>query len=248
MASFVRRGVFRQAGKPRGARRIVSAPVADPDFSSVVLLLDFAGVDGATDITDLSNSAHVDTFVSDAEVDTGNQVIGENSLLLPSTDDAVTFPTSSDFDFGTGDFTVECHFYSTAFEADQAQISIYGPPTGWWMRTNGDEAAPEKIEFGDEDTTILSEDITIVDATWYHLAVSRSGTTMRAFLDGVQAGSGTTDSTDLEPGASSTPLVIGGLTTTLQGVVGAVAAIRITKGVARYTTNFTPPTVFYPTS
>ena len=63
----------------------IESVVTDPDFASVVLLLDFAGADGAQDISDLSNSANNDeTFnqVGVLEVDTAQTYLGRNSLLI----------------------------------------------------------------------------------------------------------------------------------------------------------------------
>ena len=77
--------------------------------------------------------------------------------------------------------------------------------------------------------------------TWYHIAVTRSGTTVRQFVDGVQLGSNVTSSASFANG----PIQIG------SGGAGALNGyiddLRITRGYARYTANFTPPTSAFPT-
>jgi hypothetical protein len=96
------------------------------------------------------------------------------------------------------------------------------------------------------DTTLYSEVWNPTESTMYHIAACRSGTDLRLFVDGVQLGSTVTDSTDFT--GSTQGCIVGGLTTTVQTVNANIGAVRITKGVARYTENFTPPTEFYPTS
>ena len=82
--------------------------------------------------------------------------------------------------------------------------------------------------------------------TFFHVALTRSGTDIRAFIDGVQIGGTVTNSQDISGSASA--LELGRLTGGTQTVNGSIGAVRITKGVARYTANFTPTTECYPTS
>ena len=219
--------------------------ITDEFFSNVVLLLDFAGADAATNITDLSDSAHVDTFVDAAQVDTAIQLLGENTLLLDGDGDFVTFPDSDDWDFGTGDFTVEFHI-RFAVLMTQTLIGNYltgsGTDKGWLIQLQSNM-----------DIRFLQGDTSLLDQAWpniaqdvdFHVAVTRSGTDLRAFVDGVQTGSTITDSTDFA--SSVQPLRLGILDGSIQDTDGNIGAVRVTKGVARYTANFTPPTTFYPT-
>lgn len=80
--------------------------------------------------------------------------------------------------------------------------------------------------------------------TWHHVAMSNENGTIRLFVDGtiVQSESifGTPSS------SSSLPLVVGQADN--ESLTGFVDDLRITKGVARYTTDFTPPTEAFPTN
>jgi hypothetical protein len=81
--------------------------------------------------------------------------------------------------------------------------------------------------------------------TWYHIAVSRSGTDLRGFIDGQQQGSTITDSTAWTNKSGSRPLRMGrfiGGGGSSSYFNGYAQGVRITKGLARYTGNFTPPT------
>ena len=213
----------------------------DPDFASVVLLLDFAGVDGATDITDLSNSAHVDTFLGNAQVDTANQFLGENSVLFGATTDELTFPDSVDWDFGTGDFTIEFGFRSTGPIAFDGLIASSTVATGWYIHSSA-----TTLRFTNNNIIVTEQTHGMSADTFHHVAVTRSGDDFRIFVDGVQIGSTVTDTVTVNGGSG--PLFLGALESSANPFGGALGAVRITKGVARYTANFTPLTEFYPTS
>jgi hypothetical protein len=79
---------------------------------------------------------------------------------------------------------------------------------------------------------------------WYHIAVSRDGSNLRVYIDGVQQGSTVTESNN---GSSTARVGVGvnpdGL---IQPLNGYIDDLRITKGVARYTANFTPPAQAFP--
>ena len=240
-----RRGLTQMTQFPRvtGGFREIPALTGDPEFASVVLLLDFDGVDGGTDITDLSDSEHVDTFVGNAQIDTAIQALGKNTLLLDGTGDYINFPDSADWDFGTGDFTVECSFQSAADATTMVLFSNrLDTNTGWSFQN----LTGSGLRFLKGDTPIKAESWDPVEGQMHHVAVCRDGTNLRMFIDGVELGTATTDSSNIT--GSTSVLAIGAIPIPLQFVNGSIGAVRITKGVARYTENFTPPTEFYPTS
>jgi hypothetical protein len=78
--------------------------------------------------------------------------------------------------------------------------------------------------------------------TWYFIAVTRSSTSTKLFVNGTQSGSTYTDSTNYT--SSSNPLV--GALFDGYSLNGYIDDFRITKGYARYTSNFTPPTSAFP--
>ena len=241
-----RRGLTQIVNFPRvtgGFREIPSAAGGDPDFASVVLLLDFAGVDGATDITDLSNSAHVETFNNQAEVDTAVTALGENTLLCPAGTPSISYADSVDWDFGTADFTIEFHWQPLDEVAvTGGLISCFDDPNGWALR----HGAGKDLEFFIGGTIVKIESFNPVQDTLHHIVVARDGTDLRMFDNGVQIGTPTTNSTNINGGTAG--MQIGALILGVQSIRGNIGAVRITKGVARYTANFTPPTEFYPTS
>lgn len=245
---FNRRGIFRTAGHPRGDRgRIISAAGGgDPFFGNVVLLLDFDEVDGATDITDLSGSAHVDdNWAVTAQIDDQYPYLGLNNLLLDGDSDWISFADHADWDLGTGDFTLEISCWYSITTGSQIMMSTYdaSAPHGWSIQTS----AGPVLNFNGGGAQLKSETWAPSGGTWYHIAVCRSGTNLRIFVDGTQLGSPTTDSTDIT-GDQKLHLGVLRNPSPTQYFDGRLAAVRITKGVARYTENFTAPAEFYPTS
>jgi hypothetical protein len=98
------------------------------------------------------------------------------------------------------------------------------------------------------NSTFLSGTSTLTNNTWYHFAACRSGSTLKLFVDGVEEYSGT-DTTDYTSSASFNAGDRQDLDPFGQYPLdGYIDDLRITKGVARYTANFTPPTAAFPDS
>ena len=204
------------------------------------LMLHFNGADESTDFIDSSSSEHEVTNVG-AEVDTAIKKFGTASGLF-ATADYLTVANSVEFDFGTGNFTIDYWVYRTgtgppviARDAELYTPWILGYPaggrerlymssngTGWDMASNVDMGATTQDE-------------------WVHYAVVRSGTTFYTFRNGIKISEWEFEGA---VGSSSGPIGIG----TGQGspqYAGQIDELRISKGVARWTANFTPPTEEY---
>jgi hypothetical protein len=166
------------------------------------------------------------------------------------TGDWLDISDATAFNFGSGDFTIELWYYPIQ-RGEFAKIfgptgdyplAIYhgfgvgsgnpvfyaGPSSSAWF------TSASSISFG-----------AVTDSQWVHLAVVRQGDTFRAYKNGVQQATGTTDS----PGQS-----VGNISTLRIGRSGdyynkcLMDDFRVTKGVCRYPsgTTFTPPTTALP--
>ena len=83
--------------------------------------------------------------------------------------------------------------------------------------------------------------------TWYYVAVTRSGNTFKLFRDGVQNGATVTNAGSCPATASTGALYVGAeVGGGFANWNGYIDDLRITKGYARYTSNFTPPTTAFP--
>jgi hypothetical protein len=97
----------------------------------------------------------------------------------------------------------------------------------------------ERLAVKIEPTTSMN------NGNWNHVAITRSSNTVRMFLNGTQVGTYTTSYIFWD---STTALLLGGFYTGSFGedIDGYVDEFRVTKGVARYTANFTPPSAPFP--
>ena len=165
--------------------------------------------------------------------------------------------TSSAFEFGTGDFTVEFWFYISSdsglngnSQRVAALITNYGVPSsvrGWSVNLIGDASTTgTAIQFANaiNSTTeyYITYTATIAKKQWNHFAVVRSGTTTSIYLNGTSVASGTLTNQSI---TSSNQLRIGALDYSgafYNRFIGLISNLRIVKGQALYTANFTPST------
>jgi len=168
-----------------------------------------------------------------------NYTTGYYSNYFNGTSGFLTIPANPAFNFGTGDFTLELWFNLRSVSSVQEFITNYYDVggVGWGLQWRNDTGT---YQFHMYNTVLLGYTSTPATNTWYHIAVARSGTSLRMFLNGVQVASAT-DSTSL---TSTIGLFIGTLYSGGYGyfVSGSLSNLRIVKGTAVYTSNFTPPT------
>jgi hypothetical protein len=162
------------------------------------------------------------------------------SVLLNGTTQRLSSPTNAAFTFGTGDLTLECWIYQTATSAGAYKVifadNVYGGTGGYTLYSYNN--ALNLWIGGSPQVEIIAPAGTIALNTWTHVAWSRSGSSNRLFIDGTQVGATTTDSTNYTGTAS----LIGASTLSTLFFPGYMTNIRVVKGVAVYTGNFTVPT------
>jgi hypothetical protein len=189
--------------------------------------------------------------VGNAQVSTSVKQYGTSSMAFDGNGDFLAVsagPANLPFTFGTGNFTIEMWVYFTAF----------GTAVDYWVfydsrafATAGDTRRPTISLKGDTVVyfTNAADRITsgtVSADTWYHLAVSRSGSSTRMFINGTQAGTTYTDTTNYN-NSPGRPLIAGDGNTGTALFNGYIQDLRVTYGIARYTANFTPPTAAFPT-
>ena len=220
---------------------------SDPYFSSVSVLLHGQGANGGTSFPDSSSHAFGFTGHGSAQTSTAQYKFGNSSILLNGSTDYIDAGTNTALAPGSGNFTAEWWFYMT---------SNAGAYRNWWA-TDGHYVTENAIrvstasnglgiEVATVYTKILAVEYLYTTGGWHHIAIVRNGSSVKAYLDGtdVGAGAGTgSDSTDF----SANGCILGALPT-VPGYYfpGYMQDIRLTKGVARYTSNFTPPILPFP--
>lgn len=207
------------------------------------LLIGADGTDAATGILDRATGKAI-TIAGNAQIDTAQSKFGGGSLLLDGTGDYVTLVDSADWDFGTGDFTVEAFVRLSSLPGTDVFYTVasnYTNSTTGWTFHIGNPGGVRYLMFNYAGVTSYNAAWTPSTNTWYHVVAERVGSTLTLYVDGVSIGS-TSNSTDIT-GATSV-LTIGALadgigTSTLAGWIDE---LRISKGIARYGAAFTPPT------
>lgn len=223
---------FQQGQLGRGILSASSA--ADPYFANVVLLCHGNGTNGQTTFTDSSSSAKTLTRLGDAQVTTTDAKFGNGCILFDGTGDRVSAADSNDFRFGTGDFTIEAWVRLATTGAFRGIVRFEASGTSYHLRVTSGNA----LSWGTSADSITVG--SLAANTWYHCAVARASGSLRVFLDG-SSSTPLTFTTDLS-GTSGT-FYIGGNTFLWNG---RLEEVRVTKGVARYTANFVPPTAPFP--
>jgi hypothetical protein len=178
------------------------------------------------------------TVFGDAQLSTLEKKFGASSLLLDGTGDYISIGSSNDFAFGTDDFTIEFWFYRIG---DSLTQILYD------QRTATPQVKP--LIFINPSNQIIYNingnaritGTTVSANSWNHVAVSRSGTSTKMFLNGAQIGSTYTDTNNYEV----SPIYIGARWDGTTAFNGYLDEIRVTKGLARYTANFTPSTTAF---
>ena len=215
----------------------------DASYASVTSLIHFEGANGSTTITESAGFPGLDTSQS---------VFGGSSIYFDGTN-AIGTPDSVDFEFGTGDFTIEAAVRCTDLSVGNCIISKYTSSLNnrsWIFNisSTGIRFAYD-LNGGGIDETVLGA-FTFLVNTWYRVAVTRVGTTIYLFSDGVLLGSSS---------AIGTSSIFGGTAGTRIGSFsssgietelfkGWIDELRVTKGVGRYSANYTPSTVPFPDS
>lgn len=228
--------------------QFVAATTVDPYFANVELLLHMNGTNGSTSFIDSSIIQHSVIAFGAAKVMTASAKFGTGGLLIGGLGDYITAPANAAFAFGTGDFTVE--FWIKTSDSGESviidQFSSGSTFSSWQLSVKSGVLSWYRRLVGGSSSYLLTGSTTISDNAWHHIAVTRASNTLRFFVDGVANGS-VTDSADYA--TSVVTLGIGAQVYSRNSAYDLAASlddIRITKGVARYTAAFAPPTEAFP--
>jgi hypothetical protein len=247
---------WQQAAAPYTVSQVsfTDTPPTYPADEYDVLLIHADGADASTTFTD-SATAKAITTNGNAQVDTAQSKFGAASALLDGTGDYLTVSYNSTLDFGTGDFTIDCWvrfnalsavdyaFFYSAYDTSGADIVwFYLQPSGanFYLSFQGNQSGVGKASYNVLWNPSLN--------TWYHLAAVRNGMSFAIYINGVSQ----TLSVSTAIGTNSLSPTTGNTMASLIGsyyggsfLNGWLDEIRISKGIARWTANFTPPTSAY---
>jgi len=211
-----------------------------------------------SDLTDSSDSGHTVTAHGNAAVSTSEKKFGAGSLALDGTGDFLTLPAHSDWNLSSGDFTVEAWAYANSIGSLQGTILCIGgvnasahlqiaidpdrkPLLGW---NSGTDYWWSTLIYGQD---------ALATGQWHHFAAvfDRTNSTAKLYVNGVEVASAASTfqgpANDVSIGNISSLLTIGSYFENGYAFLdGYIDDVRITKGLARYTENFTVPAAAHP--
>tara|TARA_B100001059_G_scaffold110319_1_gene110423 strand:+ start:1484 stop:3511 length:2028 start_codon:yes stop_codon:yes gene_type:complete len=236
--SFFNTGLLGAAGS--------SAP-SDDQFNRVSFLSHFEGSNNGVNNAFDDSSASNHTITANGNVTQGSfgpfaRPDGEWGVSFDGgsyvTSNYLQVAESSDFDFGTGDFTVELFFFNRAYGAYYDYLVTFG--------NNVSATTSFGIYLGSGTNINLWNNGAIASSTsynknqWYHLAVVRASGTVKVYLDGSEIKSASLSSDISSPGGMN--VANWRLSGDGQYFNGIISNLRVVKGTAVYTGNFTAPT------
>jgi hypothetical protein len=183
--------------------------------------------------------------VGDAQISTSVKKFGTGSMAFDGSGDYLISANNPNISIASGDFTIEFWLYWNSV-TNQADIVSSRPntsaQTGYVIYLGTNYFAFVMSSNGSSWDFNQTTSFTWSSGTWYHCAVTRSGSNIRFFVNGTQVGN---TYTYLNSIAQTNPLVVGG-SPGGNYLNGYIDDLRITKGYARYTSTFTPPAAAFP--
>jgi hypothetical protein len=184
------------------------------------------------------HSTNIFESLAGTQISTAVKKYGNASLSFSGASSAsLQFPATSQATwFGTGDFTVECWVNFTSSNGTYNPFVRYD---GTGTFDFGYDFSTTQLKYSGS-AAIFAVTQTFTPGTWYHVAVTRASGSSRLFVNGTQVGSTATgDTNNYAAGAFK----VGGSSFSTGHIMnGYIDDLRITKGFARYTANFTAPT------
>ena len=206
------------------------------------LLLHGDGTDGSPNFIDETGKTM--TAAGTAEIDTAQYKFGNASGFFQ--DGHISTPDHADWNFGSGDFTIDSQVRLLALPGAGNYMVIcgqYADVNNQWRLYLYNNSGTYQWKFlVNETTTIIDWAVnsnSLSTLTWYHIALVRNGNNFMVFQEGVQQGATQVDASAM-PDITSV-LYIGRIPG-LELFQGWLDEFRISKGIARWTANFTPPT------
>ena len=170
-----------------------------------------------------------------ANVSTTQSEFGGSSMKFNGTTDFLTANSTPNLDLSTGDYTIELWAYSTATTnaVDSClgwggnSIMLYHDATNW------------TYEVGNGSSVVFQITTPYTAIVWVNLALTRNANTFTLWKNGVSSAT-STSSTSISLTGKTLYIGVNGYIGLAQKFTGYIDDLRITKGIARYTANFTP--------
>jgi hypothetical protein len=192
-------------------------------------------------------SKNVLETVGNARVINGIKKYGTGAMYFDGTGDYLNILSDPPLYLSTGNFTIEGWVYTTNSSTSQAVLFRRSAAAARGLVISINSFVSQKLSFacGNSDISAwevqLDSTTSLANNTWYHFAVVRDGDDFELFINGT---SEDTANSSVVIADDTSVLRIGANDTGATSLNGYIDDLRITKGVARYTSNFTPPSSF----
>lgn len=191
-----------------------------------------------------ASAQNVLTTIGDAGTATLVSRFGSTSMYFDGTGDYVSLPYNAADNYGTGDLTIECWFYPNGTQGAGANFLSYTNGSAYGLIIHSNLTAYPNVVTMWCDTygagPFITGTTTLNKNTWYHFALTRASGVWRMFINGTLQGSTYTNAATPDRGYD---LRVGGDNNSAgRAFTGHIQDFKITRGVARYTSNFTIPT------
>jgi len=213
----------------------VGTTTGDVYYPQTSLLMHFNGTNGSTTMTDNSKNNLTVTSNNGAAITTAESKFGGTSVFFDGTNDHLSIVNNSALNLSGGSYTIECWIRPTGNYANYNTFIAKrsGASTSAWefyLRIN-----TGVLSF--YNSTTYESSVTPTANVWSHVAAVYNGSTINLYLNGVNVLSSASANPDFDA-----PIYIGTFPTYSEYFAGYIDELRITKGIARYTSNFTPST------
>lgn len=219
--------------------RIAASPQVVP-VGTMSSLLHFDGADGSSTFTDETGKAW--TAVGNAQIDTAQSKFGGAAGLFDGSGDYIRTPAHADFNFGTGDFTIEGFVRQTGAAANKIILDnrFTDLDSGYAIYVNASGLLA--LWTGGAIRLVGGAGHTVPSNAWQHFAYTRRAGILNVFQDGVLAASAA------YAGAMGCPsqVRVGSQFSSTNYFNGHIDEMRIVKAAAMYVNSFTPPTAPFP--
>jgi len=214
--------------------------MTDAYYDDVVLLLPMRGANNGVVFQDYSPSPKTVTVYGDAKTVTAESKYYGSSGYFDGSGDYLSLDNATAFALGTSNFTVEMWIYSSSFAAAQFLLDFRPAATNGAYPSLNIQTSGKVNYYANSGTSIESNAIDV--NAWVHVALVRASSVTKLYINGVNQGSAYSDSTNYLCPAARPVAASSGFSAGTATLNGYMQDLRITKGTARYTDTFTPPT------
>lgn len=186
-------------------------------------------------VTNPSRTEKTTNLTGNTKQVTSQYKFGTASLQVDGTGDTAVIPSTSDFGFGTRNFTVEGFFRFDTVSGTQYLVDLRSASASDTAVSIYADGTTLKAQAAGSD--IITSASTLLTNTWYHIALVRSDDGTELFLNGIQQGATYSDSNDY---GTAKPVTLGGDYNNANHFTGYIDEVRISS-LPRYLANFTTP-------